>query len=264
MTMDAPQLDFEAAEQAAEGGEALIVDLEGYEGPLHVLLVLARAQKVDLLALSVSELADQYLRFVHEARRRRFGLAADYLVMAAWLAYLKSRLLLPKPEKNTDEPPAEELAAALAFRLQKLDAMRTAVEALQRRPREGVDVFTRGDPEAVRVIASTRLRSGLHELLQAYVGQRRRETGRRYRPTAPVIYPLDDARDRLRRLLPELKAWTPLDGVAPTSRHEGPSRASCLASTLSAGLELVKEGRLEARQLAVFEDVYLRRRETAA
>ena len=264
MTADQPQLDFEAAEQAAEGGEALIVDLEGYEGPLHVLLVLARAQKVDLLALSVSELADQYLRFVHEAQRRRFGLAADYLVMAAWLAYLKSRLLLPKPEKVTDEPPAEELAAALAFRLQKLDAMRSAVEALQRRPREGVDVFTRGDPEAVRVVASTRLRSGLHELLQAYAGQRRRETGRRYRPAAPVIYPLDDARDRLRRLLPELKAWTPLDGVAPSSRQEGPSRASCLASTLSAGLELVKEGRLETRQLAVCEDVYLRRREVAA
>ena len=264
MTADQPQLDFGAAEQAAEGGEALIVDLEGYEGPLHVLLVLARAQRVDLLALSVSDLADQYLGFVHEARRRRFGLAADYLVMAAWLAYLKSRLLLPKPEKATDEPPAEELAAALAFRLQKLDAMRSAVEALQRRPRAGVDVFTRGDPEAVTVVASTRLRSELHELLQAYAGQRRKETGRRYRPAAPVVYPLDDARDRLRRLLPELKAWTPLDGVAPATREAGPSRASCLASTLSAGLELVKEGRLEARQLAVFEEVYLRRREAAA
>lgn len=259
MSLDQPALDFGAAEQAAEEGRALIIDLDGYEGPLHVLLALARAQKVDLLSLSVADLADQYLAFVHEARVRNFGLAADYLVMAAWLAYLKSRLLLPKPETVRDEPPAEELAAGLAFRLQKLDAMRTAVEALQGRPRLGLQVFTRGDPEAVTVKPSLTLRSSLHDLLGAYVGQRRRETGRRYRPTTPVVYPLDDARDRLRRLLPELKAWTPLEGIAPSTRAEGPTRASCVASTLSASLELVKEGRLEARQLAAFEDVYLRR-----
>jgi segregation and condensation protein A len=259
-----PELNFDAAEQAAEEGEALIIDLEGYEGPLHVLLALARTQKVDLLKLSVSKLAEQYLAFVHEARRRRFALAADYLVMASWLAYLKSRLLLPKPEKKEDEPPAEELAAALAFRLSKLDAMRRAAAALQERPQLGVDVFTRGDPEAVTVHATSTLRSDLHELLQAYVGQRRRENNRRYRPAAPTIYPLDDARARLRRLLPELTAWTALERVTPATRADGPSPASCLASTLSAGLELVKDGRLEARQLGVFEDVYLRSRKAAA
>ncbi len=268
MSLDQPQLDFGAAEQAAEQGQALIVDLDGYEGPLHVLLALARNQKVDLLSLSVADLADQYLAFVHEARRRNFGLAADYLVMAAWLAYLKSRLLLPKPEKKGEEPPAEEMAAALAFRLQKLEAMRTAADELQARPRLGVSVFTRGDPEARTVAPSLQLRSSLHELLDAYVGQRRRDRGRRYRPSTPVVYPLDDARDRLRRLVPEMKAWTPLQSVAPSARAaaagETPTRASCLASTLSAGLELVKEGRLEARQLAAFEDIYLRRRETAA
>lgn len=264
MSAAQPTLDFSAAQQAAEDGEALIVDLEGYEGPLHVLLALARTQKVDLLRLSVAKLAEQYLAFVHEARRRRFALAADYLVMAAWLAYLKSRLLLPKPEKKEDEPPAEDLAAALAFRLSKLDAMRTAVDALQSRPRLGVEVFTRGDPEAVTVHATARLRSDLHELLQAYVGQRRRENSRRYRPVAPTVYPLDDARARLRRLLPELTHWTPLQGVTPPTRPEGPSPASCLASTLSAGLELVKDGRLEARQLGVFEDLYLRARAAEA
>src|SRR5438045_7783588 len=122
-----PNLDFNAAGEAAEDGEALIVDIDGYEGPLHVLLALARSQKVDLLKLSVLKLAEQYLVFVREARQRRFSLAADYLVMAAWLAYLKSRLLLPKPEKLTpDELPAEEVAARLAFRLAKLDAMRMA------------------------------------------------------------------------------------------------------------------------------------------
>ena len=268
MSLDQPQLDFGAAEQAAEQGEALIVDLDGYEGPLHVLLALARSQKVDLLSLSVAQLADQYLAFVHAARRSNFALAADYLVMAAWLAYLKSRLLLPKPEKRGEEPPAEELAAALAFRLRKLEAMRTAVEDLQARPRLGVAVFTRGDPEARTVEPSLQLRSSLHELLGAYVGQRRRETSRRYRPSAPVVYPLDDARERLRRLVPELKGWTSLHSVAPSLRavagDEAPTRASCMASTLAAGLELVKEGRLEARQLAAFEEVYLRRREAVA
>jgi segregation and condensation protein A len=215
----------------------------------------------------VADLADQYLAFVSQASRSNFGLAADYLVMAAWLAYLKSRLLLPRAEKKDDEPPAEELAAALAFRLQKLQAMRTAVEALQARPRLGVAVFTRGDPEARTVTPSLTLRSSLHELLGAYAGQRRREGARHYRPATPVVYPLDDARERLRRMIPELKAWTPLGAVAPSTRAaaaaESPTRASCLASTLSAGLELVKEGRLEARQLTPFEDVYLRRCEAA-
>ena len=199
----------------------------------------------------------------YEARRRSFSLAADYLVMAAWLAYLKSRLLLPRPEKaDKDELPAEALAAALSFRLLKLDIMRKAAEALQERPRWGRDVFGRGDPQAVTVVASTRLDSTLHELLQAYVGQRRREVERRYQPRPPEAYALDDARQRLRRLIPELKAWTPLAGVAPTGREggEGPSRASFMASTFAASLELVKEGALEARQLTAFDDLYLRLR----
>ena len=261
MTTDSLEFDFAAAEGAAEDGEALVIDLEGFEGPLHVLLALARAQKVDLLKISVLELAEQYLVFVQEARRRSFSLAADYLVMAAWLAYLKSRLLLPRPEKAArDEPPAEELAAALSFRLQKLDAMRRATEALQGRPRWKRDVFGRGDPDAVTVIASTRVQSTLHELLQAYVGQRRRETDRRYQPRPPEAYALDDARQRLRRLLPELKAWTALSGVAPIARGEGegPSRASFMASTFAASLELVKEGAMQARQLAAFDEIYLR------
>ena len=161
-----PSFDFAAANLAAEDGEALIVDLDGYEGPLHVLLALARNQKVDLLQLSVLKLAEQYLAFVHRARRVRFSLAADYLVMAAWLAYLKSRLMLPKPErKNADEPPAEEMAAALAFRLAKLDAMRKAVEALQARPQLKRDVFPRGDPQAIKITASKRLEGDLYALI---------------------------------------------------------------------------------------------------
>jgi len=262
-----PDLDFAAATSAAEDGEALIVDIDGYEGPLHVLLALARSQKVDLLKLSVLKLAEQYLAFVQQARRQQFSLAADYLVMAAWLAYLKSRLLLPKPEQpKADEAPAEEIAARLAFRLAKLDAMRNAAEALRTRPQMGRDVFGRGDPEAIKVIPSGRIEGDLYGLMSAYIGQRQKEAQRSYKPAIPTAYPLEEARDRLRRLLPELERWTPLAGVAPLgSAGQGPSRASYLASTLSAGLELVKEGALEARQLEAFADIYLRsRREKAA
>jgi segregation and condensation protein A len=260
-----PGLDFNAAADAAEDGEALIVEIDGYEGPLHVLLALARSQKVDLLKLSVLKLAEQYLVFVQEARRRRFSLAADYLVMASWLAYLKSRLMLPKPEQpKAEEAPAEEIAARLAFRLAKLGAMRDAAEGLQTRARLGRDVFGRGDPEAIKVIPSGLLEGDLYGLMSAYIGQRTKEASRRYTPAPPRAYPLEEARDRLRRLLPELDRWTPLAGVAPFGPVDhGPSRASFVASTLSASLELVKEGALEARQLEAFADVYLRARTRA-
>jgi segregation and condensation protein A len=259
-----PNLDFDAANTAAEDGEALIVDIDGYEGPLHVLLALARSQKVDLLKLSVLKLAEQYLVFVQEARRKRFSLAADYLVMAAWLAYLKSRLLLPKPERPTaEEAPAEEIAARLAFRLAKLDAMRNAAETLRTSAQLGRDVFVRGDPEAIKVVPSGRIEGDLYTLMSAYIGQRTKEANRRYTPAAPTAYPLEDARERLRRLLPDLDRWTPLAGVAPFGPEgHGPSRASYVASTLSASLELVKEGVLEARQLEAFADVYLRTRQS--
>ena len=259
------QFDFDDAAGASLDGEALILDLEGYEGPLDVLLALARAQKVDLLKLSVTRLADQYLAFVREARRRRFAVAADYLVMAAWLAYLKSRLLLPKPRALADdEPCAQEAAKRLAFRLAKLDAMRRAAAALQDGPVLGRDVFTRGDPEAVTIVSKSRLDGDLYGLVAAYVGLRRQGEERRYRPPPVAAYRLDEARDRLRELLPALRQWTPLTRVAPAEDEGGPSRASMVASTLSASLELVREGALEARQLAPFQEVYLRGRKAAA
>lgn len=264
-----PTFDFAAAQLAADDGEALIVDVDGYEGPLHVLLALARSQKVDLTRISVLKLAEQYLAFVQQARRRSFALAADYLVMASWLAYLKSRLLLPKPEQpKADEAPAEEIAARLAFRLAKLDAMRQAAEALKARPQLGQTVFGRGDPEAIKVIPSKRIEGDLYSLMSAYIAQRTRDASRRYTPATPVAYPLEEARERLRRLLPELGRWTPLAGVAPMGpigggAGQGPTRASYVASTLSAGLELVKEGALEARQLEAFADIYLRTRKKA-
>jgi segregation and condensation protein A len=262
-----PALDFEAAEQAAGTAEALVIDLDGFEGPLHVLLALARAQKVDLLKLSITDLADQYLAFVHEARRRSFGLAADYLVMAAWLTFLKSRLLLPKPERKMDgQPVAEDMAADLAFRLAKLDAMRKSVEALNALPQTGRDVFVRGDPEAVTVHSTPKLEGDLYALVQAYAVQRLRAQTRKYAPQRRVeAYSLEDARTRLRELLPQLEAWAPLGRVAPRAKSgQGPSAASCVASTLSAGLEMVKEGALELRQLEAFAELYMRARKDRA
>lgn len=257
-----PNLDFTAVEQV-DAREAFMVDLDGYEGPLHVLLALARTQKVDLLKLSITRLAEQYLAFVHEARRRNFALAADYLVMASWLAYLKSRLLLPRTEKGKgEEPPAEEMAAALAFRLQKLEAMRRAVEAITSRPQLKRDVFTRGDPEATVIVPSDRIDASLYELMAAYVTQRRREEQRRYNPGQRVeAFALEAARDWLRDFLPRMEDWTPLDRVAPERTDtDGPSQASFTASTLSASLELVKEGAMDVKQATAFAEVYLKRR----
>ena len=258
-----PNLDFAAVDDA-DAAEAFVVDLEGYEGPLHVLLALARTQKVDLLKLSITKLAEQYLAFVHEARRRNFAMAADYLVMASWLAYLKSRLLLPRTEKGkAEEPPAEEMAAALAFRLQKLEAMRRSVEAITSRPQLKRDVFTRGDPEATVIIPSDRVDASLYELMAAYVAQRRREERRNYAPGQRVeAFQLEAARDWLRSMMPRLADWTPLDQVAPAREEEGegPSQASYTASTLSASLELVKEGAMDVRQAEAFAELFLKRR----
>ena len=259
-----PDLDFAAATDAA-AQEAFVVDLEGYEGPLHVLLLLARTQKVDLLKLSITKLAEQYLAFVHEARRRNFAMAADYLVMATWLAFLKSRLLLPRTEKGPiEEPPAEEIAAALAFRLKKLEAMRRAVEDLTSRPQLNRDVFTRGDPEQTVIIPSDRVDASLYDLMSAYVSQRTKAERRRYEPPQRVeAFQLEAARDWLRKMMPSLTDWTPLDDIAPApplGAEKGPNHASYMASTLSASLELVKEGAMDVKQDEAFSEVLLKRR----
>jgi segregation and condensation protein A len=254
-----PSLEFQAVEAAADDGEALIVALGSYEGPLHVLLALARAQKVDLRQISIMQLAEQYLAFVRAARSLRFALAAEYLVMAAWLAFLKSRLLLPRAERPSEpDAPAEDVAARLTFRLAKLDAMRRAAEALAARPLLRRDVFMRGDPQAVRIVSRRCLEGDLGDLIAAYVETRTRGRGRSYQPAPIEAYRLDDARERLRGLLASMSDWTPLSAAAPTAGEEGPTQASLLASTFSAALELAKEGQLEVSQTAHFEPVYLR------
>jgi segregation and condensation protein A len=254
-----PKLAFEAAEAAADDGESLVVALGAYEGPLHVLLALARTQKVDLRQISVARLAEQYLAFVRAARSLRLGLAAEYLVMAAWLAFLKSRLLLPAVERGArTEAPPEDLAERLAFRLARLDAIRRAGEALAMRPILGRDVFGRGDPEAVTVVSRRRYEGDLAGLMEAYVAVRLKDHDRDYRPRPLEAYRLDDARDRLRSLLPTFGDWTPIAAATPDAAEQGVTAESALASTLSAALELVKAGEAEVQQAEHFQPLYLR------
>ena len=260
-----PPLDFSAAQSAVADGEALVVALGSYEGPLHVLLALARSQKVDLLQISIARLAEQYLAFVRAAGRLNFTLAAEYLVMAAWLAFLKSRLLLPKAEVAGpgEEGDPETAAAQLSFRLAKLDVMRKASEALGERAILGRDVFMRGDPEALRIVSRRRVEGELPELITAYVELRRRSHGQTYQPPTVAALRLDDAREQLRARLPQLCDWTRLEAVSPPPVEEGAPVRSCVASTLSAALEMVREGELEARQAACFAPLWLRASDAA-
>ena len=250
---------FEAAADAE--AEALVVDLDGFEGPLHLLLALARKKKVDLAKISILELSEQYLGFVAEARRKRLDLAAEYLVMAAWLAYLKSRLLLPKPVKEEEEPPAEAMAAALAFRLRRLDAMRAASEALYARPLAGADVHSRGAPEGVRSLRSVRYEADLHDLLSAYATRRSAKARAVYRPETPKVYGLETARQRLDSILPDVHDWRELDSLLPQSGELGedpPPQRSVRASSTLAALEIAKEGHARLRQREAFAPLYVR------
>ncbi|MCC5988179.1 MAG: segregation/condensation protein A [Pararhodobacter sp.] len=238
--------------------EALIVDVDGYEGPLDLLLTLARRQKVDLRQIPILQLAEQYLRFVEAARKLRIELAADYLVMAAWLAFLKSRLLLP-PDPAEDGPSAEELAEHLAFQLERLEAMREAAARLMARDRLGRDFFARGAPEMVTVSRRTRYSASLLELMQAYARLRTRDEFRPYAYDRSDIYPLESALERLRGMLGHQGGWADLAQFLPPGwRAAGPRRRSALASTFAASLELAKQGRVELQQADTFAPIRLR------
>ena len=187
--------------QAPSAGETLVVDVEGFEGPLDLLLALARTQKVDLARISVLALAQQYLDFINEARRLRLEIAADYLVMAAWLAFLKSKLLLPAEQDEDGEPSGEELAQLLAFRLKRLDAMREAAAQLMTRKRLGRDVFARGMPEPLRISRKSTYQADLYDLLKAYAQQRQRTAVRTWQVRQRTVWSLKEAREELERLL---------------------------------------------------------------
>src|SRR6201996_1618037 len=196
--------------------DALVVTVDGFEGPLDLLLTLARNQKVDIAKISILKLADQYLEFIEVAKRVNLELAADYLVMAAWLAFLKSRLILPQEKGPDGEPTADEMAARLRWRLQRLDAMRAASTRLMGRERLDRDVFGRGDPEAVNVIKLRTYKDTLYDLLSAYATDRtRRLGGKAYRPNIAPVLQIEEARERLERMLGKISDWSALTRLLP-------------------------------------------------
>ena len=241
--------------------EALIVDVDGFEGPLDLLLTLSRTQKVDLRRVSVLQLARQYLAFVEKARDLRIELAADYLVMAAWLAFLKSRLLLP-PDPTDEGPSGEDLAAHLAFQLERLQAMREVAARLMGRDRKGRDFFPRGVPEEVRRVRRVRYTATLLDLMQAYARIRTRDEFRPFVMDRDRVFTMEQALDRLRGMIGFAGTWTDISSYLPEGWTEDPQmRRSATAATFAASLELVKEGRAELRQSETFAPIELRRRE---
>lgn len=233
---------------AADRDDPLVVTLEGYEGPLHVLLDLARLQKVDLRTISVLELAEQYLRFIREARRLRLDIAGDYLVMAAYIAYMKSRLLLPKIEAEDDEPSGEEMAAFLAFQLQRLEAIRHVAEEIFERPQLARDFFVRGEPERRRITTRVEWEATQHDLLMAYSRQASKKSFKPLYLDRRAVVTIDDALVRLRKALGAQIDWETLYSyLAPEWRDEDHAR-SAVASTFAATLELAKLGRVFLRQ----------------
>src|SRR6478736_921392 len=240
--------------------ETLVVDVEGFEGPLDLLLALARTHKVDLAKISVLALAQQYLDFIAEARRLRLEVAADYLVMAAWLAFLKSKLLLPAEKDEEGEPTGAELAALLAFRLKRLHAMREVSAQLMTRKRLGRDVFGRGDPERIRITRQSVYDANVYDLLKAYSQQRQRTAVLSMQLKPRTVWSLNEAREELERLLGMNVDWAPLDRLIAEFLVEPELRKTALASSFTATLEMTREGALEIRQAKSFAPLLIRRR----
>ena len=252
---EAEEWDFESGEREY----ALILDLDGFEGPLDMLLALARNQKVDLAKISILELAEQYLAFITRAREIKLEIAADYLVMAAWLAYMKSRLLLPEPEAD-EEPSGQEMADALAFRLRRLEAMRDAVKKLIRRPRLGIDVFGCGAPEGIEVIRTPHYEASLYELLKSFGEQKlAMERSENLQILASEGYSLEQAYSHLAGMLAVMPEWESMSQFLPPGASGEFSLRSAVATTLAASLELAREGKMQLRQFEPFGRIYVRR-----
>lgn len=240
--------------------EALIVDVDGYEGPLDLLLTMARTQKVDLRKVSVLGLAEQYLVFVEKARKLRIELAADYLVMAAWLAFLKSRLLLP-PDPSEEGPSGAELAAHLAFQLERLEAMRDAAARLMARDQLGRDFFARGVPERVSRVRRVSYTATLMDLMQAYARIRTKDEFRPYVMDRDAVMTMEEALERMRGLIGYAGEWTDLMSYIPEGWEIDPGRRrSAAAATFAATLQLVKEGQLDLRQGETFAPIQIRKK----
>ena len=260
MTKDIFEEDQRDVVAARVAAETLIVDVDGFEGPLDLLLTLSRTQKVDLLKISVLQLARQYLEFIEQAKTLRIELAADYLVMAAWLAFLKSRLLLP-PDPAEEGPSGAELATHLAFQLERLQAMREAAAQLMARDRLGRDFFQRGIPENVERIKQVTFSTSLLDLMQAYARIRTRDEFHPFVLDRKNVFTMETALERMRKLIGFAPDWTDIVSYLPDGWSADPRRhRSATASHFAAALELVKEGKLELRQSETFSPIQLRRK----
>jgi segregation and condensation protein A len=248
------------APQPPAAEEVMYVDVGGYEGPLDLLLELARKQKVDLANISVLALAEQYLAFIETIRKQRIEIAADYLVMAAWLAYLKSRLMVPQDDDD-EAPSGDEMAALLQFRLQRLEAMRDAARRLINGSRLGRDVFARGMPEAIVVTRHRQWDATYYDLLRAYASGRERTVPTDYVPKKRNVWSLHDAQEVMTRLLGSAVDWTPLGAFLADYLGDSEERVTVIASSFSASLEMVRRGELELRQGRVFGPILLRKRD---
>ncbi len=241
--------------------EALIVDVDGFEGPLDLLLMLSRTQKVDLRKISVLDLANQYLVFVERAQALRIELAADYLVMAAWLTFLKSRLLLP-PEPGEDGPSAEDLAAHLAYQLERLQAMREAAARLMARDQLGRNFFARGIPEDVTRHRNVTYSASLLDLMRAYARIRTKDEFRPFVMDRDNIYTMEQALERMRGLIGYVGDWADLTSFLPEGWEVNPARRrSATAANFAAVLEMAKRGQITLRQGEVFSAIHLRRKD---
>ena len=235
--------------------DRLTLDLDGWEGPLDLLLTLARTQRVDLAKISILALVEQYLAFIHDAKKLKLEIAADYLVMAAWLAYLKSCLLLPKDAEA--DPSPEELAMRLQLRLQRLSAMREAGARLLARDRLGRDVFARGAPEGLKVVRKAAWQADLYDLIAAYGIVRARSEPAVHIVSRRPVMTLEEALHRVERMIGAKLDWTRLEAFLP-STQDPEYRRSALASSFVAALELARLGKLEIDQEAAFGPLFVR------
>ena len=243
--------------------DQLIIDLDGFEGPLDLLLELARNHKIDLHRISILALADQYIAFIERAQKVRLELAADYLVMAAWLTYLKSRLLIPQAPKEGETEPLD-MAQRLAFRLQRLQAMRDAAEKLMNGPQLGRDVFERGAPEPLIIETQKEYGDTLLDLLKAYAERRQRKmVHQSYTIKKQATWSIKEARETLQHLLGAMDEWGTFDHWLEKFMSPPETRRSVRASSFTASLELAREGVIELRQDEAFQPIFLRRRAVA-
>ncbi len=243
--------------------DALLLNIDGFEGPIDVLLELARNQKVDLMQVSILQLVRQYLQFMERAKEMNLDLAAEYLVMAAWLAYLKSRLLLPREDESVD-PSAEEMAEALQFQLRRLEAMQEAAEKLMALPQLGQQVFVRGQPEGVQIKTTTTWDVKFYDLIKAYGDIKKRSEDSHYDLPDFHLMSTENAMSRLTRMLGQLpkkgigSVWSTLESFMPEGIKDRLFGRSAMASTFTAGLELAKQGKLEIKQDGLFRPIYMR------